>query len=207
MTGTAMGTLDIVDDESTIRDALAFLFASVGVPSRGWPSGRAFLDALPLAESACIILDVRMEGLSGPETFDRLRALGCETPVIFLTGHADVPIAVQSLKAGAFDFIEKPFNDNAIIDVALRAIAADENRRRKSGQQRDLEQRLAKLSQRELEVMDLVLRGFLNKQISDALGIAMRTVEVHRSRVLAKMSARNAAELAVLLQDRAGRAS
>lgn len=196
-----IGTLDIVDDEDTIRDALAFLFASCGVHSRGWPSGQAFLEALPLADCSCIVLDVRMDGLSGPETFDRLRALGCETPVIFLTGHADVPVAVQSLKAGAFDFIEKPFNDNQIVDVALRAIASDEDRRRKSGERRDLEQRLAKLSQREIEVMQLVLRGLLNKQISDALGIATRTVEVHRSRVLAKMSARNVAELAVLLQD------
>ena len=194
------GSVDIIDDEETIRDALAFLLASRGVPSRGWHSGKAFLDAMPPADCACIILDVRMEGLSGPETYDGLRALGCEVPVIFLTGHADVPVAVQTLKAGAFDFIEKPFNDNQIVDVVLRAMAADKARRLKSGQRQNLEQRLATLSPREIEVMHLMLGGRLNKQISDTLGIAMRTVEVHRSRVLSKLSVRNIAELAVLVR-------
>ena len=192
--------MHIVDDEETIREALAFLFASRGVAARGWPSGEAFLEAMPLADCACIILDVRMEGISGPETFDRLREAGCEVPVIFLTGHADVPVAVQALKAGAFDFIEKPFNDNQIVDAALGAISAHSMRRQKSGQRQDLEQRLAALSPREVEVMRLMLQGLLNKQISDTLGIAMRTVEVHRSRVLAKMEARNIAELAGILR-------
>lgn len=194
------GCVHIVDDEDTIRDALAFLFVSRGVTARGWPSGKAFLEAMPLPDCACIILDVRMDGLSGPETFDQLRAAGCEAPVIFLTGHADVPVAVQALKAGAFDFFEKPFNDNQIVDVALRAIEADAMRRLRVDQRQSLDQRLATLSPREVEVMRMMLRGLLNKQICDALGIAMRTVEVHRSRVLSKMSARNIAELAVLVQ-------
>jgi two-component system, LuxR family, response regulator DctR len=193
------GTVHIIDDEDTIRDALGFLFASRGIAARGWPSGEAFLAAFPLPDCACIILDVRMGGLSGPETYDRLRSQGFEMPVIFLTGHADVPVAVQTLKAGAFDFIEKPFNDNQIVDLALRAIAAHADQLQKSGARQDVKMRMAALSARETEVMRLMLQGQLNKQIGEILGIAMRTVEVHRSRVMAKMGARNIAELAAIL--------
>lgn len=200
MTEPLAGTVHIVDDEETIRDALAFLFASRGIVARGWPSGEAFLAAQPLADCACIILDVRMGGLSGPEVFDRLRAAGGLAPVIFLTGHADVPVAVQTLKAGAFDFVEKPFNDNQIVDLALRAIAAHAEAQKISGVRRDVERRRASLSAREAEVMALMLQGQLNKQIGDSLGIAMRTVEAHRSRVMAKMGARNIAELAGILK-------
>jgi two-component system, LuxR family, response regulator DctR len=195
------GTVHIVDDEETIRDALGFLFASRGIAARCWPSGEAFLEALPQPDCACLILDVRMAGLSGPEVFDRLTAMGLKTPVIFLTGHADVPVAVHTLKAGAFDFIEKPFNDNQIVDLALRAIAAHAEHLQKTGARQDIELRLASLSPREAEVMRLMLQGLLNKQISDSLGIAMRTVEVHRSRVMAKMHARNIAELAAILTE------
>lgn len=195
------GTVHIIDDEDTIRDALSFLFASRGIAAQGWPSGEAFLAAFPHADCACLILDVRMAGLSGPEVFDRLIAAGSKTPVIFLTGHADVPVAVQALKAGAFDFIEKPFNDNQIVDVALNAMAAHADTMRKSGQRQEVEMRLASLSPREAEVMRLILQGLLNKQISDTLGIAMRTVEVHRSRVMAKMQVRNIAELAATLNE------
>lgn len=200
MTESPTGTVHIVDDEETIRDALEFLFASRGITARGWPSGEAFLAAQPLADCACIILDVRMGGLSGPDVFDRLRAGGDVAPVIFLTGHADVPVAVQTLKAGAFDFVEKPFNDNQIVDLALRAIAAHAEARKISGARRDVERRLASLSAREAEVMALMLQGQLNKQIGDSLGITMRTVEAHRSRVMAKMGARNIAELAGILR-------
>ncbi|GLS86754.1 DNA-binding response regulator [Cypionkella aquatica] len=193
------GLVHIVDDEETIRDSLQFLFASRGIAAQVWPSGEAFLQANPSA--ACIILDVRMGGLSGPEVFDQLRAQGSEAPVIFLTGHADVPIAVQALKAGAFDFVEKPFNDNQIVDLALKAIAAHAEQMQKSGARQDIQRRLDALSVREAEVMRLMLQGQLNKQIADILGIAMRTVEVHRSRVMAKMGARNVAELAAVLKD------
>jgi two-component system response regulator DctR len=201
-TALPAATIHIVDDEDTIRDALHFLFASRGIAARTWPSGEAFLAALPQEDCACIILDVRMGGLTGPEVFDRLRAQGCDVPVIFLTGHADVPMAVQTLKAGAFDFIEKPFNDNEIVDLALRAAALHASQMIRKGQRQDIELRLATLSAREGEVMQLMLAGQLNKQISDILGIAIRTVEVHRSRVMAKMQARNIAELAAILNDR-----
>lgn len=193
------GTIHVVDDEEPIRDALGFLFESRGLAARGWASGEEFLSAQPLADCACVILDVRMGDLGGPEVFERLRAMGSRVPVIFLTGHADVPVAVRTLKAGAFDFVEKPFNDNQIVDLALKAIAVHEVAEAEAAARRDLEARRASLSGREEEVLRLMLQGQLNKQIADSLGIAMRTVEVHRGRVLAKMGMRNAVEQAAVL--------
>lgn len=193
--------IHIVDDDEAIRDALGFLFGSRGLASEVWPSGEAFLAAQPLAACSCIILDVRMGALSGPELFPRLREAGVTAPVIFLTGHADVPIAVEALKAGAFDFLEKPFNDNQIVDIALRAIELNQAVEAEAAQQRDIASRRATLSSREEEVMEEMLKGALNKQIADRLTIAIRTVEVHRSRVLAKMGARNAIELATMMKD------
>lgn len=190
----------IVDDEEALRDSLAFLFASRGITTHTWPSGEAFLDTWPQADCGCIILDVRMEGLSGPQVLDALvqaegRAAALP-PVIFLTGHADVPLAVQSLKSGAHDFLEKPFNDNQIVDLALRAMDLHRNRLQETDTRQAIAARFATLSTREVEVAELILDGRLNKQIADTLGIAMRTVEVHRSRVLQKTGARNSVELA-----------
>ncbi len=190
--------IDIVDDEEAIRDALAFLLASRDIDTRLWASGEDFLAAQPLGDMTCVIMDVRMGGLSGPEVYERLHGMGIEVPVIFLTGHADVPVAVRTLKAGAFDFVEKPFNDNHIIELALRAIAAGEAARTTAMNRRLYEERLASLTQREVEVMDLLLTGAMNKNIADQLGIAIRTVEAHREKVLTKMGVRNALELAAL---------
>ncbi|MEI4484818.1 response regulator [Frigidibacter sp. MR17.14] len=193
----------IVDDEEPIRDALSWLFASRGIEAVCWPTGEALLAALgpdgAPEGASCIILDVRMGGLTGPETFERLRAAGCRVPVIFLTGHADVPIAVAALKAGAFDFVEKPFSDNQIVDQALAASDLHARLVSEAARERAVEERLGSLSSREREVMELMLTGSLNKQIADTLDIAMRTVEVHRGRVLAKMGVRNAMELAALI--------
>lgn len=193
------GMIHIVDDDEALRDALAFLFASRGLAARVWPSAEAFLAAMPHGESACLILDVRMGSLSGPDLFERLRAAGSRVPVIFLTGHADVPVAVRTLKAGAYDFLEKPFNDNQIVDLALEAMAAHEAAEAGAAARRDIEARRATLSAREEEVMGLMLSGALNKQIAETLSIATRTVEVHRGRVLSKMGARNGIELAAML--------
>lgn len=195
-----MGSMiHIVDDEEAIRDSLGFLFASRGLASRCWSSGEIFLAAQPLEDCSCIILDVRMGDLSGPEVFDRLRARNIRVPVIFLTGHADVPIAVEALKAGAFDFLEKPFNDNQIVDLALSAIESFKAVEAEDAARRDVAVRLATLSPREEEVMRLMLTGELNKQMADRLNIAIRTVEVHRGRVLSKMGARNGLELAAMM--------
>lgn len=192
------GLIDIVDDEEAIRDALAFLLSSREIETRLWASGEEFLAAQPLDDMTCIIMDVRMGGLSGPEVYERLRMAGSVVPVIFLTGHADVPVAVRALKAGAFDFVEKPFNDNQIVDLAINAIAAGKIAQANAASRRELDARRASLSARESEVMDLILTGAMNKQIAESLGIAMRTVEVHRERVLSKMGVRNALELAAL---------
>ncbi|EJW09729.1 Response regulator [Rhodovulum sp. PH10] len=192
-------TVHIVDDEESLRDSLSFLFASRGIAAKAWPSGEALLAAWPQRDCGCLILDVRMEGMSGPQFLDALQALPASPPVppvIFLTGHADVPLAVQSLKAGAFDFVEKPFNDNHIVDIALAAIETHRVRTAEACAREAVAARRASLSVREAEVMTLMLDGYLNKQIADALGIAMRTVELHRSRVLAKMAARNIVDLA-----------
>ena len=147
----------------------------------------------------CILLDVRMPGMSGIELFDRLRARRCRLPVIFLTGHGDVPMAVQALKDGAFDFIEKPYDDNALVDKVLAAMAHDEKRNARDSAVLLLRQKLAQLTQREQEIMQLILAGKLNKVIADELGIAMRTVEVHRSRIFEKMQVRSAVELSQML--------
>ena len=192
----------VVDDEEVLRDSLAFLFASRGIATRLWPSGEAFLAAWPQADCGCIILDVRMEGMTGPQLVDALaQAEGGSAalpPVIFLTGHADVPLAVQTLKGGAFDFLEKPFNDNQIVELALRAMDLHQSRATESTSRADLAARFASLSGREVDVMQLILEGQLNKQIADRLGISVRTVEVHRARVLQKTGARNSVELARL---------
>lgn len=194
-----MTTLHIVDDDEAIRDALDWLFQSRNVPTSAWPSAEAFLEAYTPLMAGCLLLDVRMEGMSGLELFDRLLALGCRMPVIFLTGHGDVPIAVAALKKGARDFVEKPFNDNELVDRVIEALAFDADQRSREAGQAGVAARLATLTQRERQVMDLVLAGRMNKVIADELGISMRTVEVHRAHVFEKMRVKTAVELARLL--------
>jgi two-component system, LuxR family, response regulator DctR len=205
----------IVDDEAVLRDALAWLLRSRRLLSEAFADAESFLDMLathaarnrpwPTAPS-CLLLDVRMPGLSGLALFDRLveRDLTNALPVIFLTGHGDVPTAVAAVRRGAFDFVEKPFSDNALVDRVEQALAVSrstlEARRARAG----IDRALAELTEREREVMDLVVEGRANKQIADALGISVRTVEVHRARVFDKMSVGSAVELANLLRQRPG---
>ncbi len=189
----------IVDDDPAVRDALQWLLQSRGVPSQTWESAQEFLRFASRDLCGCLLLDVRMPEMSGIELFDRLRALHCRLPVIFLTGHGDVPMAVQALKDGAFDFIEKPYDDNALVDKVLAAIAQDTRRSVREDSILLLEQKLAQLTHREREVMQRILAGKLNKVIADELGIAMRTVEVHRSRIFEKIKVRSAVELSQLL--------
>jgi two-component system response regulator DctR len=189
----------IVDDDEAIRDALEWLFKTRGVSCRTWPSGEHFLDAWEPDWRGCIVLDIRMQGMSGLECFDTLLARGCQLPVIFITGHGDVPMAVAALKKGAFHFIEKPFNDHDLVDLVENALAADRDRQRVAASRETIEARLATLTQREREVMELILEGKYNKVIADDLSISMRTVEAHRSRIFDKMDVRSAVELAQLL--------
>jgi two-component system response regulator DctR len=189
----------IVDDDEAIRDALSWLLQSRDVQAEAWESGEDFLAAWTPDMAGCLLLDIRMEGMTGLELFDRLRERGCRLPVIFLTGHGDVPIAVSALKKGARDFVEKPFNDNDLVDRVIEALAFDAGQRAREAGQASVTARLATLTQRERQVMDLVVAGKLNKVIADDLGISMRTVEVHRAHVFEKMGVKTAVELARLL--------
>jgi len=193
------GVVQIVDDDPAVRDALVWIFKSRGVDSVTWDSATRFLDGYRDCDKGCLVLDVRMPEMSGIELFDRLRQRGCTLPVIFLTGHGDVPLAVQAIKDGAFDFLEKPFDDNAMVDRVLAALRLHEASTAAASRKEELRTALNHLTAREREVMDLVLVGKLNKVIADELGIAMRTVEVHRARIFEKMGVRSAVELSQLL--------
>lgn len=198
----------LVDDEDVVRDALAWLLRSRRLLSEGFGSAEAFEEFLgrqaapwPAAPS-CLVLDVRMPGTSGLVLFETLaqKKLLATLPVIFLTGHGDVPTAVAAVKRGAFDFVEKPFSNNALVDrveQALAASAAALTERRAAGA---VQRALAELTEREREVMRLVIDGKPNKLIADALAISVRTVEVHRARVFDKMNVKSAVELANLLR-------
>jgi two-component system response regulator DctR len=192
--------LHIVDDEDVIRDALAWLAQSRGLAARGYAGGQEFLDSVgaPDLEGDCVLLDVRMPDMNGIAVFDQIIGRGwlARLPVIFLTGHGDVPMAVDSLKRGAFDFFEKPFNDNQLMDRVDQALASS----RAAASAAQVQARLATLSAREREVLDLILAGKMNKVVADELGISMRTVEVHRAHIFDKMQVKTAVELAGLLK-------
>jgi len=193
--------LHIVDDEDAIRDALAWLARSRGIEARTHAGAQDFLDhieALLDPQGDCLLLDVRMPDINGVAAFDQLAARGLtgRLPVIFLTGHGDVPMAVDTLKRGAFDFFEKPFNDNQLMDRVEQALALS----RQAGAAAAVQLRLASLSAREREVLDLILAGNMNKVVADKLGISMRTVEVHRAHIFDKMRVKTAVELAGLLK-------
>lgn len=196
---TAASIVFLVDDDDAIRDALTWLLRSRGVASQAWSSAESFLADYQPTMNGCLILDIRMPGMSGPELFDHLVALGCNIPTIFLTGHGDVPLAVQSLKKGAFDFIEKPCNDNELVDRVIAALELNGQRREQEASAASIETRLRSLTQREREVMDRILAGTYNKVIAAELDIAMRTVEVHRAHIFEKMGVKSAVELAQLL--------
>ncbi|TSA17109.1 MAG: DNA-binding response regulator [Betaproteobacteria bacterium] len=199
MSDESLGTIFIVDDTEVIRDSLRWLFESRGFIAQVFESAAAFLAANDEEPTGCAILDVRMPGMTGPELYDEIRRRDWQLPVLFLSGHGDVPMAVDALKKGALDFVEKPFNDNDLVDRVARCLRLDAERRRSAAGRQSVAVRLAQLTSREQEVMRLVLAGKLNKQIAEELHIAMRTVEVHRARVLAKMGVRSAVELAQIV--------
>jgi RNA polymerase sigma factor (sigma-70 family) len=200
--GTNQQTVFIVDDDEAMRDSLAWLLESNGLRVRSFESGEAFLDAWRADMAGCLVLDVRMPGISGLELHERLQALNSPLPIIFVTGHGDVPMAVSALKKGAADFIEKPFNDKEILRLIEQCLATDREQQSRRRRYAEISGRLAALTPREREVMDLMAAGRLNKQIADDLGISIKTVEVHRSRVMEKMEVRSVAELVQLVMKR-----
>ena len=193
-------TVYLVDDDEAIRDALSWLLQSRGVGCQTWGSAEEFLAAWAPDMAGCLLLDIRMGGMSGLELFDHLRGKGLTLPVIFLTGHGDVPMAVSALKKGAFDFVEKPFNDNELVNRVIEALDQDARNRASLADDASINARLATLTAREKQIMELVLAGKFNKVIADELQISMRTVEVHRAHLFEKMGVRTAVELAQLLK-------
>ena len=188
-------TIYIIDDDEALRDSLVWLLESSGYQVLAHESAEAFLAVYNEHLTGCLVLDVRMPGMSGLELFEELGRRRCTLPVIFITGHGDVPMAVSALKKGAVDFIEKPFSDRDMLGLIEQCLATERENRSKRRQEADTARRLEQLTQREREVLDLIIVGKLNKQIADILGISIKTVEVHRARVMEKMGAHSLAEL------------
>jgi two-component system response regulator TtrR len=198
--------IHVVDDDDAMRDSLVWLLDDGRYEVRTYPSGEEFLERFSSSTPACIILDIRMPGISGVEVHEHLGRQGTLTPVIFVTGHGDVPMAVEAIKRGAFDFIEKPFNEQKLTSIIERAIEEDAKNAGISARQGEISARLAKLSPREREVLDLVVAGKMNKTIADVMNISIKTVEAHRSKVMEKMGARSLAELVQAVMQAGARA-
>ena len=218
MNFTDTPTVFIVDDDASVREGMAWLLRTRRLLSESFDSAESFLNMLQSnfqdtgngpssgqhwpRQAACGLLDVRMPGMSGLALFEQLLSSGMAQawPVIFLTGHADVPTAVDSVKRGAFDFCEKPFSDNALVDRIEQALHLSQERLTARKEQQRLQSRLLELTERERDVMHLVVEGLPNKLIADQLDISVRTVEVHRARVFDKMEVKSAVELANLMR-------
>jgi RNA polymerase sigma factor (sigma-70 family) len=188
-------TVFIVDDDLAVARSLRWLIESVQLKVETFASAQAFLDGYDAAKPGCLVLDVRMPGMSGIELQERLTAQRIRVPIIFITGHGDVQMAVRAVQAGAFDFIEKPFNDQDLLDRMQRAISFDSERRERDAQRTQLGALFASLTPREREVMDLVVEGMSNKAVANTLGLSAKTVEVHRAKVMEKMNARSVSDL------------
>jgi FixJ family two-component response regulator len=188
-------TVYIVDDDEAVRDSLGLLLKSVGIPNKTFENASAFLDAGVDPHAGCLVLDIRMPGLSGLELQQKLKETGNTLPIIFITGHGDVPMAVEAMKHGAVEFIQKPFREQDLLDCINRALT--DNFAQQSGQAeiQKIREHLATLTPREREVMQMVIDGKANKVIAYDLGLSQRTVEIHRAHVMEKMGVRSLAEL------------
>ncbi len=188
-------TVFIVDDDAAIRFAMQALMDSVNLKHEIFESGDDFLEKVTEQRPGCLVLDIRMPGLGGLELQEELIKRGNTLPIIFITGHGDVPMAVEAMQKGAVDFIQKPFRDQELLDRIREALATDEERREEQQQHAEVNERLGRLTNREREVFDLVVTGKPNKVIAYELGVSQRTVEIHRARVMEKMQARSLADL------------
>ncbi|HWN92266.1 MAG TPA: response regulator [Verrucomicrobiae bacterium] len=185
----------VVDDDSSVRRALSALLQTVGLDVETFPSAQAFLAQATPDRPACLVLDIRLRGSSGLDLQAALKEAGRDIPIIFITGHGDVPTTVRAMKGGAVDFLEKPFNDQQLLDCVDRALVRTRELRARQGERAKIQQRLDTLSSRERQVLMLVVTGMLNKQIAGELDIAEKTVKVHRGQVMRKMSAGSVVEL------------
>jgi FixJ family two-component response regulator len=191
-------TVFVVDDDAAVRDSILELVESVGLEGEGYASAQAFLDAFRAERRGCVVTDVRMAEMSGLVLQQRLIALGATLPVIVLTGHGDVPMAVQALKAGAVDFIQKPYRDQALLDSINEALTSDADARRTEAREVAFERCLTELTDREKEVLDHLLTGATSKEIARALAISPRTVDAHRRNLFRKFGVGSAMELVQL---------
>jgi len=188
-------TVFVIDDDAAARDSLTFLMRTEGLTSRAFDSARAFLDQLHKDQHGCIVTDVRMPGMDGIALVQALGEIGCIMPIIMITGHADVPLAVQAMKAGVADFIEKPFESETILSAVRAALEAAHERDAVETRRATIERRQATLTEREGQVFSLVADGLSNKEIAQSLGISFRTVEIYRANVMSKMQAGSLSEL------------
>jgi FixJ family two-component response regulator len=192
---TRPATVHVVDDDDAVRSSLRLLLKSVGLPTVAHASAHEFLAAWDADQPGCLVLDVRMPGMSGIELQAELNQRGAIIPVIFISGHGDIPMAVEAIQHGAFDFLQKPFRDQDLIDRVQRALASDADHRQLLQQRETLRQRYDSLTPREQEVLQLVAQGKANKVMAGDLGVSQRTVEIHRARVMEKMGAQSLAQL------------
>ena len=185
----------VVDDDDAVRDSLLLLLRSIGIDGRAFATATDFLDAYDPKLHSCLVTDIRMPGMSGLDLQRELKERGAPIPIILITGHGDVPMAVEAMKEGALDFIEKPFRDQDLLDRVQQALTWDEEHRSKNLETLSIQERIAALTPRETEVMELVVQGCANKVIAQDLGVSQRTVEIHRARVMEKMGMRSLAAL------------
>ncbi|MGQ0721875.1 MAG: response regulator transcription factor [Candidatus Eiseniibacteriota bacterium] len=188
------GTVVVVDDEESVRQSLTALLESVGLTVRSFARPIDLLQS-PLDRPGCVVLDLRMPGMGGLDVFERLRARFPDVPIVFITGHGEVSTAVRAMKAGALDFLEKPFSHQELLDRVQEALAREARREAQRADQEDIGSRLALLTAREVKVLELIIDGMSSKMIASELGISVKTVEAHRTSTMSKMRAKNAAEL------------
>lgn len=202
MTDTSNSVVHVVDDDAAIRDSLSFLLDSAGFTAHTYEAASALLARIGELEPGCIVTDVRMPGMTGLELVARLKELGLPHPVIVLTGHADVALAIEAMKAGVLDFLEKPFDDEALLGAVRSALAAGEDKFDRRAEQAEVERRVASLTDRERDVFDAIVAGDSNKGAAIRLGISPRTVEIYRANVMEKMGAKSLSELVRLALQR-----
>ena len=188
-------TVCIVDDDDAVRDSIAELVGSIGLAAQAFGSARDFLDAYDPGRPGCLVLDVRMAHMSGPALQEKLLAMGSKLPIVFISGHGDIPVAIKTIKAGAVDFVQKPYRDQQLLDSINDALQRDAAARVAAASSGPFAERLTALTDREREVMNLVVKGWSSKVIAKSLGISYRTVEVHRSHILEKLGVRSVPEL------------
>ena len=185
----------VVDDDQGMLDSTLWLLESVGLKGVPFTSGRAFLEACDAAANACVLLDVRMPGMGGLNVQEEMRARGIDLPIIFVSGHADVPIVVRAFKAGAVDFIEKPYNEQLLLDSVQQALERRPARPRRDARLAEVQARLDQLTTRERDVLLPLVRGYTNREVAEQLDISVKTVDLYRSRVMKRMQAETLSEL------------